>query len=105
MPAGEGGSLFRALTRPRGVVNTYLMSAWPWRDAAEACGLGATPPPVRHRRDVETNYSVVYESHFFLCLIFSFVCALVCGHDVRTVFGSSIYVRQLSVRHRRASSW
>ena len=28
-----------------------------------------------------------------------------CGHDVRTVFGSSMYVRQLSVRHNRASSW
>ena len=68
MPAGEGGSLFRALTRRsppisvRGVVNTYLASD-------EACGLGATALPVRHRRDVETNYSVVYESHFFLCLL------------------------------------
>ena len=47
-------------------------------DAAEACGLGATALPVRHRRDVETNYSVVYESHFFLCLS-SFVCATLSG--------------------------
>ena len=75
MPAGEGGSFFRALV-PLWLLNPKNLRSrppltryrWPplvvqvWVDDASA-----------------RNYSVVYESYFFLCLLCSFVqvCALV----------------------------